>query len=565
MICLYLFIFATWTANPVCRFALGVSLFASSPASSKPVLLLAGDSPIDMEEAEEDALPLPVMSPDLYSWIVAADCCIDPPFPLPFPPRLPLLLVPPSEIFDGDGKPVKDLPWSYRAQCLELGQRVRCCRCAAVGDWATRECVVEVVYREILEEPIPGGEPSIAELDVSTFNRHIRLHKPSTWSTVLALPGSNVGMSMWGPRLKYFELAFVQTRKGPWTTDQGSLWLRDFLPTDLSNARVLTYGYDADARSHECVSTQTMRRHADGFAKALSRKRKVTPRRPIIFVAHDLGGIILKWVRSIGYTSSQLLNTRDKALVICHNQSLESKCDLRDILISTHAILFFGTPHSGTDTTLVEAVNRLASVYMETTDIILKDLRSNSSELENVQSLYVEASANINSIFFTGGYTTKGLNVPYHSAVIAGDRNATTIVLPADHRNLVRFAAKDKNNYQTVLHYLRDYVDNAPVEVKKKWVKEEKYRSAANEEPASDETVLPKSRPPVSRNYIERNHVQILVTQKLLPDGPVKHQPRCILHGIGGAGKTQLATNWIQENEARYIIWVLNRADLTFN
>lgn len=324
-------------------------------------------------------------------------------------------------------------------------------------------------------------------------------------------------------------------RERTWTTDQGSLWLRDFLPTDLSNARVLTYGYDADARSHECVSTQTMRRHADGFAKALSRKRKVTPRRPIIFVAHDLGGIILKW-----------------ALVICHNQSLESKCDLRDILISTHAILFFGTPHSGTDTTLVEAVNRLASVYMETTDIILKDLRSNSSELENVQSLYVEASANINSIFFTGGYTTKGLNVPYHSAVIAGDRNATTIVLPADHRNLVRFAAKDKNNYQTVLHYLRDYVDNAPVEVKKKWVKEEKYRSAANEEPASDETVLPKSRPPVSRNYIERNHVQILVTQKLLPDGPVKHQPRCILHGIGGAGKTQLATNWIQENEARF-------------
>ncbi|CCA75354.1 related to tetratricopeptide repeat domain protein-Neosartorya fischeri [Serendipita indica DSM 11827] len=319
-------------------------------------------------------------------------------------------------------------------------------------------------------------------------------------------------------------------RERTWTTDQGSLWLRDLLPTDLSNARVLTYGYDADARSPECVSTQTMRRHADGFAKALSRKRKVTPRRPIIFVAHDLGGIILKW-----------------ALVICHNQSLESKCDLRDILISTHAILFFGTPHSGTDVTLLEAVNRLALVYMETTDIILKDLRSNSSELENVQSLYAQASTTIESIFFYGQYTTRGLNVPYHSAVIAGDRHGTPIPLPADHREMVRFTSRNSNSYQTVLHYLQDYVKNAPAEVKKKWDVEDICRNAT-----SVGIISPKPCPPSSRGYIERTHIQSLISQALLPDRPVKDQPRCILHGIGGAGKTQLAINWIGANKDRF-------------
>ena len=61
-------------------------------------------------------------------------------------------------------------------------------------------------------------------------------------------------------------------------TDDGILWLRDFLPSDLPNARVLTYGYDADTRSRECVSTQTMGRQADGFAMALSRVRKDAPR-----------------------------------------------------------------------------------------------------------------------------------------------------------------------------------------------------------------------------------------------------------------------------------------------
>ena len=61
-------------------------------------------------------------------------------------------------------------------------------------------------------------------------------------------------------------------------TDDGVLWLRDSLPADLSNARVLTYGYDADTRNRECVSTQTIERHATGLVHALLRKRKDAPR-----------------------------------------------------------------------------------------------------------------------------------------------------------------------------------------------------------------------------------------------------------------------------------------------
>ncbi|CCA73527.1 related to kinesin light chain [Serendipita indica DSM 11827] len=193
---------------------------------------------------------------------------------------------------------------------------------------------------------------------------------------------------------------------------------------------------------------------------------------------------------------------------------------------------------------------------METTDAVLRNLRSHSSELEDVQSLYVEASAKISSIFFSGEYMTRGLNVPYHSAVITGDHNATTIVLHADHSNMVRFAARNSNNYQTILHYLKVYVDNALVEAKKKWDIEDNCRSAAKGETASEEVVVPKPRPPVSRGYIERKYIQTLITQKLLPVGPVKHQPRCILHGLGGAGKTQLATNWIQEHESLFT-WVI--------
>lgn len=60
-------------------------------------------------------------------------------------------------------------------------------------------------------------------------------------------------------------------REETWTTEDGILWLCDLLPSDLPNARILMYEYDADTRSQECVSTQTIRQHADGLAKALIR------------------------------------------------------------------------------------------------------------------------------------------------------------------------------------------------------------------------------------------------------------------------------------------------------
>ena len=71
-------------------------------------------------------------------------------------------------------------------------------------------------------------------------------------------------------------------------------------------------------------------------------------------------------------------------------------------------------------------------------------------------------------------------------------------------------------------------------------------------EPAEQEVARSKFRPPVSINYIERPGIQSLITQKLLGESRAKRQPRCVLHGLGGVGKTQLATNWIEENENRY-------------
>ena len=80
-------------------------------------------------------------------------------------------------------------------------------------------------------------------------------------------------------------------------------------------------------------------------------------------------------------------------------------------MVSTHAILFFGTPHPGLSevTTLNETINRLAWVHMETTDVVLKDLRAHPFELQDIQSLYVVGSHKFISVFFLKEYVAPGV------------------------------------------------------------------------------------------------------------------------------------------------------------
>jgi len=81
------------------------------------------------------------------------------------------------------------------------------------------------------------------------------------------------------------------------------MWLRDGLPKDLKadGVRVLTYGYDSQL--FENKSFQNIEDIASTFRKALSAVRRtdnnVMPR-PLVFVAHSLGGIVLKEVGGLG-------------------------------------------------------------------------------------------------------------------------------------------------------------------------------------------------------------------------------------------------------------------------
>jgi pimeloyl-ACP methyl ester carboxylesterase len=88
-------------------------------------------------------------------------------------------------------------------------------------------------------------------------------------------------------------------REKTWTDDQ-VFWPKDLLPADIPKARILAFGYDAIIVHFWSQASQNrIDNHADELFAALVglRDRTKTNERPIIFVAHSLGGLVCAQVR----------------------------------------------------------------------------------------------------------------------------------------------------------------------------------------------------------------------------------------------------------------------------
>ncbi|MCJ1312433.1 hypothetical protein MMC25_006107 [Agyrium rufum] len=75
---------------------------------------------------------------------------------------------------------------------------------------------------------------------------------------------------------------------------QEKIWLMDeeFLPQRLPNVRVLLFGYDANVAFN--TSKAGVTESAENLLGRLKAKRKEDPLRPLVFIAHSLGGMVVK-------------------------------------------------------------------------------------------------------------------------------------------------------------------------------------------------------------------------------------------------------------------------------
>jgi pimeloyl-ACP methyl ester carboxylesterase len=110
-------------------------------------------------------------------------------------------------------------------------------------------------------------------------------------------------------------------------------WPRDLVPITVPKARVLTYGYDTHIRhwAGPAINKSTVYDIAWDFLVSLEAARRDEPSKPLLLIAHSLGGIIVK---------EALRRSRG-----CE----EYQSHLCSIYESTSGIIFFGTPHGGAD------------------------------------------------------------------------------------------------------------------------------------------------------------------------------------------------------------------------
>ena len=75
--------------------------------------------------------------------------------------------------------------------------------------------------------------------------------------------------------------------------DSGVFWPQELLPAELPGARVMSFGYNADI--HNNTSVAGIRGNAKNLLHILQQKReKIGSTNPIVFLAHSLGGLIVK-------------------------------------------------------------------------------------------------------------------------------------------------------------------------------------------------------------------------------------------------------------------------------
>jgi Putative serine esterase (DUF676) len=102
------------------------------------------------------------------------------------------------------------------------------------------------------------------------------------------------------------------------------MWLRDGLTIDVPTTRNIIYGYDTTLGHSE--SFQTVQDIAISFVSRLRTTGRSSPSaKPLIFLAHSLGGIVLK-----------------HALLEMANSAPQ-----RHIFEAVRAVIFFGVPHRG--------------------------------------------------------------------------------------------------------------------------------------------------------------------------------------------------------------------------
>ncbi|KAI1337720.1 hypothetical protein F5Y15DRAFT_407920 [Xylariaceae sp. FL0016] len=218
-----------------------------------------------------------------------------------------------------------------------------------------------------------------------------------------------------------------------WQKD-GVCWPRDLLGSEMPDSRIISWGWSLP-------DTVKIDQYATALSETLLRDlSKVCGNtdRDIVFVAHGLGGTIVK----------------DALATIATSQVFGKHVDLGRIYPRTVGIIFLGTPHRGVGRqTLGEAVAAVAQIETRRRHDQFTQMAKNNELLETQRGEFILVSRDIHVVCARGVLPMPdGMVVPKASAIYDG-LNVTVDDIYANHLDMARFATRqDPGYFQLVGH-----------------------------------------------------------------------------------------------------------------
>ena len=395
---------------------------------------------------------------------------------------------------------------------------------------------------------------------------------------------------------------------GTWTSEnEKTFWPAQLLPpfVEEAKARVLVYGYDADTvssteevahsdtpfdrdrppkclRPRQGLGQDRIHNHAEQLVATLCADRgpRHATDHPIVFVAHSLGGIVVK-----------------RALIHSSGKKGEHTEHLQSIALSTYGILFLGTPHLGCETTKWASwSNDVSSITRKDVSQarLLEALKPNSETLQNIHRQFVELASDFHIFFF---HATKMDN---DWRYLVDESSAAPVIqdveragIQQDDSHMCTFDNDGTPGFHLVTEAIQRYAAEAPQAISKRWVVEygerqlrlhggmtsgpmwyptsnpalQTFDTSATSDHATTDPAKPQPQPQPQRHYLvhwdRMNHFvgREAQLEKIANffTGSSTQQPRVlVVHALGGQGKSQLVLEYCQRRRKDYqgMFWV---------
>lgn len=211
--------------------------------------------------------------------------------------------------------------------------------------------------------------------------------------------------------------------------DENNFWPK-WLGEDLPGFRVWLFGYDA--KKFFLEKGKSAPRYDQAKLLLSYLKARELADRPLWFVAHSLGGLVVKEMLRVAETNKE------------------------PILEQVRGVSFLATPHVGADLAKLGEIVRGISLNLLQVTVNVKELESHNAGLRDLDDWYRNNSRKIATLPFYEMYDTWGVKVVDEDSANPKVGNQESFIpVPTDHIAITRCSSQEDLVYLTVKQFIQ--------------------------------------------------------------------------------------------------------------